>query len=530
MSTFCGVGADFWSLMKQVDKVEKMTMTNNILDLQNGSDIRGIAISTAELNANLTVPAVKQIAVGVLNWASSKLGKQASELTFGLGCDSRLSGPELKQAMIDMFTKAGAKVIDFQLATTPAMFMATQFAEFACDVTLMLTASHLPYYYNGIKLFTAKSGVEKSDIQEILTIASKSELVEGTAQQPVQIADLLTPYADFLVEKIKNGSQTNAEKPLAGWHIIVDAGNGAGGFFAEKVLKRLGADISGSQFLSPDGHFPNHIPNPDNKEAMASIKAAVLNHQADLGVIFDTDVDRSAVVTKSGALLNRNNLIAVLSRIILAEHPHTRIVTNSPTTNHLKDFIESLGGKQVRYISGYRNVINKAIALNEQGLDTQLAIETSGHAAFKENYFLDDGAYVIAKILMLLPKLKTANQTLDDLIATLKQPIETQEVRFKLETADYRQLGQQVISALADYLVEGWTIDPENEEGIRFTLTDPYGDGWFLLRMSLHEPLLVLQVENDLPNQIQPVLIEIQKFLNRYPQVNQEKLKEILTK
>lgn len=505
-----------------------MKMIDNLMDLQNGSDIRGIAIDTDEFVANLTISAVEKIALGVLNWATKKLVKQPSELIIGLGCDSRLSGPQLKQAMIDVFSQSGAKVIDFQLATTPAMFMATQFPQFSCDVTLMLTASHLPFYYNGIKLFTAQSGVEKSDIQEILSSASAAESVTALNTQPVIQADLLTPYADFLVEKIKKGSQSTLEEPLAGWHIIVDAGNGAGGFFAEKVLKRLGANITGSQFLSPDGHFPNHIPNPDNQEAMASIKQAVLKAQADLGVIFDTDVDRSAVVTKSGALLNRNNLIAVLSRIILAEHPHTRIVTNSPTTNHLKVFIESLGGKQVRYISGYRNVINKAIELNEQGLDTQLAIETSGHAAFKENYFLDDGAYVIAKILMLLPKLKENRQTLDDLISELKQPVETKEVRFKLEVENYRQLGEQVIKDLANYSVPGWTIDSENEEGIRYTLTAPYGEGWFLLRMSLHEPLLVLQVENDLPNQIKPVLIEIQKFLNNYAQVNQAKLVEFL--
>ena len=120
---------------------------------------------------------------------------------------------------------------------------------------------------------------------------------------------------------------------------------------------------------------------------MASITEAVLREQADLGIIFDTDVDRSAVVTKSGQPLNRNNMIAVLSKIVLSEHPAASIVTNSPTSTHLKTFIESLGGHQVRYISGYRNVINKAIALNEKGINAQLAIETSGHAAFKENYF-----------------------------------------------------------------------------------------------------------------------------------------------
>ncbi|MGO2852857.1 MAG: phosphomannomutase/phosphoglucomutase, partial [Tetragenococcus koreensis] len=257
---------------------------------------------------------------------------------------------------------------------------------------------------------------------------------------------------------------------------------------------------------------------------MQSIQKAVLANQADLGVIFDTDVDRSAVVTKSGDVLNRNNLIAVLSRITLNEHSGTSIVTNSPTSDHLKVFIEALGGKQVRYISGYRNVINKAQDLNQEGVDSQLAIETSGHAAFKENYFLDDGAYVIAKILMLLPELQAEGKTLESLIADLKQPLETQEVRFKLEADDYRALGEQVIEQIADIDIFGWEVDPENEEGIRFRLSQPYGQGWFLLRMSLHEPLLVLQVENDEAGHILPVLKKMQQFLNNYPDVNQEKL------
>ena len=157
--------------------------------------------------------------------------------------------------------------------------------------------------------------------------------------------------------------------------------------------------------MEPDGRFPNHIPNPDNKEAMESIKQAVLANEADLGIIFDTDVDRSAVVSASGTVINRNNLIAVLSTIVL-KASRNKNRDEFPTSSHLQRFIEEKGGIQVRYISGYRNVINKALELNRLGKDTQLAIETSGHAAFKENYFLDDGAYVIAKILMLLPELK----------------------------------------------------------------------------------------------------------------------------
>ena len=491
-------------------------------ELQNGSDIRGIAIATEEYAANLTPQAMTQIATGLIHWLKSKTEKE--QLTIGVGCDSRLSGDSLKAALIDSLVAQGIEVIDFGLATTPAMFMSTQFPAFACDAGVMLTASHLPYYFNGVKIFSQTGGAEKEDIQFIL---SHLEPIIASAGS-VRTADILTPYAADLVQKIRRGIAGEPQQPLQGLNIIVDAGNGAGGFFAEQVLQPLGANTDGSQFLEPDGHFPNHIPNPDNKEAMASIQQAVLKQGADLGVIFDTDVDRSAVVTKTGDVLNRNNLIAVLSRIVLTEHPGTSIVTNSPTSDHLKVFIEQLGGKQVRYISGYRNVINKSIDLNAQGIDSQLAIETSGHAAFKENYFLDDGAYVIAKILMLLPQLQANGQTLEGLIADLKQPVETQEVRFKLEQVDYRSLGEQVIADLAKQQVVGWTIDPENEEGIRFKLSAPFGSGWFLLRMSLHEPLLVLQVENDEAGYLPAVLKEIQRFLTAYAQVNQEKLLPLL--
>lgn len=493
--------------------------------LQNGSDIRGIAIQTDDHQANLTPQAVEQIAYGVTAWLRSQ--KQCQEpLTIGVGRDSRLSGPTLVQHFIEALVAQGVSVIDFELATTPAMFMTTQFEEFHCDAGIMFTASHLPYYFNGIKIFSRDGGAEKEDIQFILEHAKKQATSNlGTVKK----ADILTPYAQDMVQKIKQGMNTTANQPLSGWHIIVDAGNGAGGFFAKQVLEVLGADTTGSQFLEPDGAFPNHIPNPDNKEAMESIQKAVVAQQADLGVIFDTDVDRSAIVTKSGAVMNRNNLIAILSQITLAEHPHTSIVTNSPTSDHLKTFIESLGGKQVRYISGYRNVINKAITLNQEGIDCQLAIETSGHAAFKENYFLDDGAYVIAKILMLLPQLTAEQKTLDELMADLKQPAETKEIRFLIKE-DPRVNGQKVIDSFQSFTKKGFAIDPENEEGIRMKISAPYGSGWFLLRLSLHEPLLVLQIENDESGHLQAIATVLSEHIAQFPIIDQTQMHQFLTK
>ncbi|HFR4576757.1 TPA: phosphomannomutase/phosphoglucomutase [Streptococcus suis] len=495
--------------------------------LQNGSDIRGIAIATDEYAVKLTPRATKEIVRGLIHWLTqnqelSTLYKEG-KLTIGIGRDSRLSGPDLADAFIEEAVGLGVQVIDFGMATTPALFMSTQYPQFACHAGVMITASHLPYYFNGLKIFSQNGGAEHEDIDYIL---SHTEAFPALSLGSLTHADLITPYAQDLVDKIRTACD-GQDKPLTGLNIIIDAGNGAGGFFAEKVLAELGADTTGSQFLEPNGTFPNHVPNPDNKEAMESIRQAVLKQGADLGIIFDTDVDRAALVTKSGQILNRNNLIAVLAQITLSEHPGTSIVTNSPTSEHLKDFIESLGGKQIRYISGYRNVINRAIAANQAGVDCQLAIETSGHAAFKENYFLDDGTYVAAKILMLLPQLQKDGKSLDDLIAQLKQPLETQEVRFKLEVEDYRALGEQVIADLQATSIAGFIFKPENEEGVRFDVTAPYGDGWFLLRMSLHEPLLVLQIENDQSGYMPSILKRLSEFLDGYPAVNQTKLKEL---
>lgn len=478
-----------------------------MLELQNGSDIRGIAIATQTHKANLTAVEAEKIALGLLKWLEQK-EQQKKKWKIAIGHDSRLSAHELKEGLLSGFLSQEVEIMDVGLATTPAMFMTTQFTDWHCDAAIMITASHLPYYFNGIKVFTKNGGVEKEDIYTILSNSNTTKMtgVKGTVEK----CSILPLYAQDLVNKIRTGIPGKQLEPLKGFKIIVDAGNGAGGFFADEVLAKLGADTSGSQFLEPDGHFPNHIPNPDNQEAMASIQKAVLHHQANLGVIFDTDVDRAAVVDQSGKVINRNNLIAVLAKIVLSEHPGSVIVTNSPTSSHLKTFIESLGGKQVRYLCGYRNVINKAIELNKANIDTQLAIETSGHAAFKENYFLDDGAYVIAKILMLLPQLKEENRQLSDLIDELQQPAETQEIRFAIHEKDYRSFGETVIIDLEKWLKEtaiDMDIDFDNEEGIRANVMGRYGDGWFLLRMSLHEPLLVLQVEND-KQQCNPLVLQ----------------------
>ena len=159
-----------------------------------------------------------------------------------------------------------------------------------------------------------------------------------------------------MCELIKKGvnSKDSYHLPLSGLRIIVDAGNGSGGFFATSVLAPLGANVNGSRFLDPDGTFPNHIPNPEHPSAMASGAEAVIESQADLGIVFDTDVDRSAIVDRSGREINSNRFIALMSSIVLRDHPGSTIVTDSVTSNGLSLFIQKLGGKHLRFKRGYK--------------------------------------------------------------------------------------------------------------------------------------------------------------------------------
>ncbi len=403
--------------------------------------------------------------------------------------------------------------------------MATQYPELNVLAGVMLTASHLPYNRNGLKFFTADGGLNKADIAEILEIASTSSFEDATEPGPLSEADLISLYAGDMVRKIRKqvNHPLNFEKPLDGLHILVDAGNGAGGFFADKVLAPLGADTSGSQFLEPDGMFPNHVPNPEDAEAMDSVCKAVRDNGADLGIIFDTDVDRAAVVDGEGQPVNRNALIALISAIILEEHPGTTIVTDSITSEGLASFIEKkLGGRHHRFKRGYKNVINESIRLNEAGEPSWIAIETSGHAALKENFFLDDGAYLVSKVLVKVAQLHSKNESISDLIRDLQHPEESVEYRLKIMDKDFGSYGMAVIeelSALVDSQ-EGWAAEKKNFEGIRVRCTKDNEQGWFLLRLSLHDPVMPLNIESDIQGGSEAIKNRLRSILSGFAQLD----------
>ena len=490
--------------------------------LQNGSDIRGVALEgVANESVNLTPQIANILGKAFVKWLEQKVGKPASDLTISVGRDSRLSGPELMQGVMEGISALGSRVYDFAMASTPAMFVSTVTSGFDCDGAIMLTASHLPFNRNGLKFFTAQGGLEKKDISDILALAEKNEFEQAVEKGAIEQHDFISVYADRFVNKIRQAVNhpQHFEQPLQGLKIIVDAGNGAGGFYAQKVLAPLGADTTGSQFLEPDGTFPNHIPNPENKEAMASICQAVIAHQADFGIIFDTDVDRGAAVDQFGNELNRNRLIALISAIVLREHPGSTIVTDSITSDGLTQFIEGdLKGVHHRFKRGYKNVINESIRLNQAGQDSWLAIETSGHGAMKENYFLDDGAYLVSKLLIELAQSKLEGKSLPDLIATLKEPEESEEFRLKIGVADFKSYGHEVIEKLQVFVSEqsDWTVVPNNYEGMRVSCRSSVEDGWFLLRLSLHDPVLPLNIESNVKGGVSQIATRLIAFFRDF--------------
>lgn len=495
--------------------------------LQNGSDIRGVALEGIEGQpVNLTEEAVTTIAKAFGAWLSKKTGKDAGQLKVAIGRDSRISGPALLAAAAKGLCTAGVSVTDCGLASTPAMFMTLVTDGFSFDGSIMITASHLPFNRNGMKFFVASGGLEKSDIAEILALAEAGDFLTPQTPGKMDACDFISVYAKGLVEKIRAAS--GSEKPLEGFHIVVDAGNGGGGFFVDKVLAPLGADASGSQFLEPDGSFPNHIPNPEDKTAMESIRGAVLANHADLGIIFDTDVDRAGAVDKNGREINRNRIIALISAILLHEHPGTAIVTDSITSSGLKTFIEEKGGIHHRFKRGYKNVINEAIRLNREGTDCQVAIETSGHGALKENYFLDDGAYLIAKILVQMARLKKEGKTIDELIADLQEPLEAKEYRMKILAEDFKEYGNRLIEALKEYAAKqpGWQVEPNNYEGIRVKFAQGDGDGWFLLRLSLHDPIIPLNIESNAQGGVKHIAGKLSPFVAQYEEIDSACLQE----
>lgn len=491
-----------------------------LMYLKSGTDIRGTAISVDGKPIDLTDERLEAITASFVEFLKKKLGK--AELKISLGFDSRLSSPHISSVVCNTLLSLGVTVFDCELSSTPSMFMSV--VSFSLDAAVMITASHLPYEMNGLKFFTKEGGFSGDDIKEILAYAENNPYTAEKAGKAPEKLSNMERYCTDLRKMICDGvGADDSQKPLKGLKIAVDAGNGVGAFYAYSVLEPLGADISGSRFLEPDGRFPNHIPNPENKTAMRALSDAVKESGSDFGVIFDTDCDRAACVDKNGDEINRNKLVALASYIALKNNPGGVIVTDSVTSDGLREFIEEkLGGVHHRFKRGYKNVIDEAKRLEKTGKSVPLAMETSGHAAFCENYYLDDGAYLVTKIIIEAARLFKEGKSVDSIIEDLKLPVEEKELRFKILLDDFKGHGSAVIDDLREIAVKESFItpSPDDREGVRINFKKGFGDGWLLLRMSVHEPLLVLNCESAVEGGVQKMLLWFKEFSKKYDKLD----------
>ena len=478
-------------------------------NLKNGTDIRGVALGE---NPNLTPERARLFGKAFAAFLMQK-GFQPP-LKVAVGRDPRLSGPALRDGLMAGLMEMGAAVLDCGIATTPSMFFSTYYKGSDCHGAIEITASHLPYDRNGLKFFTKEGGLDGKDVSELIRLAEQN-IFEPAAGGNKSDFDLMTPYSQSLVALVRE--KTGREQPLAGIKVTVDAGNGAGGFFVEKVLAPLGADTAGSVYLEPDGSFPNHIPNPENKAAMEACAKATVAAGADMGICFDTDCDRAAIVDASGKEINRNRMIAMIAALMLREHPGCTIVTDSVTSKGLRSFIEGRGGVHHRFMRGYKKVIDEAIRLETTGICAPLAMETSGHGALKENHYLDDGSYLAARMLAELPALKAAGKTLASLIEDLAEPKDALELRANITAEDFKGYGARLLEELAVYCkAQGWELEQPNYEGVRVNFGKDEGDGWFLVRMSLHDPVIPINVESDSEGGAKIIADKLYAFLTRF--------------
>lgn len=478
--------------------------------LKSGTDIRGRAIASDTAPAILTEKAVVDLACAFALWISRRTDSARCRLA--IGRDSRITGAAFQIAIINALRYAGLEIYDCGMFSTPAAFLTTQFPSMKADGSIMITASHHPSDINGLKFFTPDGGVNPEQLCEIIALAEKGEKLPVTATSAVVRRDFLRLYCDAISDMMRKG--TGLFMPFRGMKIAVDAGHGAGGFFATRILKPLGADISPSQFLEPDGTFPAHPPNPESKEAMESLKNRVLDTGADIGIIFDADADRCAVVASDGTEINRCALIALASAMILPEHEGATVVTDSVTTEGLRKFIEAHGGVQKRFKRGYRNVIDEAKRLCAMGVDAPLAIESSGHVAFSEHYFLDDGAYFIAKILVAFANLRKRGGKLTDLIEGLESPAEEGDIRLSFVADGWRELADKIMARLNGLSERLLKLSSDNYEGVRAYVS--HADGYFIVRTSVHDPVLPIYIESNKTGGVKSIARFLYSFLNGF--------------
>jgi len=499
----------------------------NLSSVVNGSDVRGTYATEAPPPGSpptLTPHLAYLLGRSAARALSSRGSGAGGAVRAVIGRDPRPSGQILAQACAAGLAAGGAEASDAGLASTPAVF------DFClgglADIGIMCTASHLPIEKNGFKMFTASGILSAEELAAVVDgvrvmyedgSASAADGWEGEPAAPS--VGYMEDYIFSLENKIMievakcSGDEecdVNFMAPLEGIKVVVNAGGGSAAFFAEK-LKEMGADTRGSIGTVPNQYFPNGIPNPENPEMVKKTLAACEAAGADLGIMFDTDGDRAGFVARAPGgkpgyeALTGNRLIALLAVGLAAESPGCSVVTDSVTSEGLAEFLANIGVRHVRFRRGYAKVINRAKELQEEGVEALMAIETSGHCAMAENGWMDDGTYTAVKIIgRLTAQVAKGEGSVLDTVADLAECEEVTELRLPVRDGQIATAAKVFGEIAADldaidvgiqhvFQEHGWEVDEENLEGLRVRVGRD--GGFFMIRPSLHDPLLSMQLE-----------------------------------
>ncbi len=436
-------------------------------------DIRGIVDRT------LTEEAVEAIGRGL-----GTLGAKQGVKRFVVGRDGRLSGPRLVAALTRGLNAAGMDVTDIGVVATPMVYFATH--ELATGSGVMVTGSHNPPEYNGLKMMVAGDTLAAEAIQDLRKLVEAGKFAAGKGASEAK--DMTAAYLARIVGDVKLGRLVR---------VAIDCGNGSPGAIAPALYRKLGCEVQ-ELFCEVDGTFPNHHPDPSKPENLQDLIRAVKEGHAELGLAFDGDGDRLGVVTKSGRIIYADRQLMLFAADVLQRNPGAKVIFDVKCTRNLFGWIRDHGGEPVLWKTGHSLIKAK---LKETG--APLAGEMSGHIFFKERWYgFDDGLYAGARLLEILSRAPNLTQALEG----LPDSIATPELNLALEKEgeNHALIARLQKTATFDGAAEVITID-----GLRVE----YADGFGLMRASNTTPVLVLRFEADTESALARIQADFRRVL-----------------
>ena len=451
------------------------------------NDIRGV------YNEDITELLFQNTAIGFVNWLNSKSGKKPSEMKITVAMDARLHSPSLKNALMLGLTSCGVKVVDLGLVPTPLGY----YSEFAIpDVTsaMIITASHNPSEYNGMKMTFEKLTLNEKQIAEV-----KEETFKIFSETPA-CGDLSTVETFDIIPTYTNDMVSRFGKIGTGVKVVTDCANATGGVVAPQLYKELGCEVF-ELYSEPDGRFPNHHPNPSVVSTLNDLRAKVVEVGADIGIAFDGDSDRIGVVTPSGMPLTGDKLLLIYAidmiKNLKAKDGNSipKVVSEVKCSQVLFDTIDLIGGKSIMAKTGHGYIKSE---MKSSG--ALLAGEMSGHTFFKDRYFgYDDAVYAGCRIIEIIAENKKLNPNfnIETQLEPFNQVTTSDEVRYpcpnnlkKLVLADFKECVANDENLFGDKIKEIVTLD-----GMRVV----FDGGFALIRQSNTEPVFTLRFEGKTP-------------------------------